>query len=429
VTVSTYLLVAWIALLGADRIDLLGGDGLFLLTPFLILTPVYLTYETIRVAVFRERLTAWKNAPVYSLLLLVFLSVVVLSTFGSTDILASARRSLLLVALSLGTLSVALLATGRAQLERALVLGAEAGLAIAVLFGAFQIAVVVTLIPDEFRVGYLSVDLMPMRYAGLFPRLSGQVVDANRAGLLFLFYLFVLGKWADPGPRRRAWMAIGIVLLLLTLSRSALLAAACVAAVAAWSAWKGRLSPGVMLTTTICVALVTALLLASPNLRGQVGRALEPLGARFSLSEGSAQDHRSLLERGIEEATVSVRRAAVGAGYGESFLLLQDIFPGNRYGNFHSLFLTVMVESGVFALILCLVLLGVPLIYDSPLRPMVAGLVGFNLFYQSLSEPTFWFVLALAWLSLRYSGPAGADAKSGNLPTAPLIRPMEPVAR
>ncbi len=204
-------------------------------------------------------------------------------------------------------------------------------------------------------------------------------------------------------------MTIGIVLLLLTLSRSALLAAASLALIAAWSAWRGRLSPGVMLATTSGVALVTALLLSSPDLRRQVGRALEPLGARFSLAEQSAQDHTRLLDRGMEEATASVRRAAVGAGYGESFLLLQDIFPGNRYGNFHSLFLTVMVESGVFALMLLLVLLGVPLLYDSPLRPMVAGLVGFNIFYQSLGEPTFWLVLALAWLSLRTPGPAEAE--------------------
>ena len=427
--VSTYLLVAWIALLSADRIDLLGGEGPFVLTPFLILTPVYLAYETVRVAVFRERLNLSKTARVYSFVLLMFLSLSVLSTFVSTDILASARRALLLVALSLGTLSVALLTAGRAHLERALVLGAEFGLAIAVLFGAFQIATVLELTPDVFQVGYLSVDISPLRYAGLIPRPSGPVVDANRAGLLFLFYLFVLGKWADPGPRRRAWMTIGIVLLLLTLSRSALLAAASLAAVASWSAWRGRLSPGVVLSMTGSVALVTALLLSSPDLRRQVGRALEPLGARFSLAEQSAQDHTRLLHRGIEEATVSVRRAAVGAGYGESFLLIQGIFPGNRYGNFHSLFLTVMVESGVFALMLSLVLLGVPLIHDSPIRPIVAGLVGFNIFYQSLGEPTFWFVLALAWLSLRSSEPAGADAKSSYSRSAPPIRPMEGTVR
>ena len=76
------------------------------------------------------------------------------------------------------------------------------------------------------------------------------------------------------------------------------------------------------------------------------------------------------------------------------------MFPGNKYGNFHSLYVTVMVESGIFALMSSLVLLGVPLIRGAQLRPMIAGLSVFNVFYQTLSEPLFWFVLALAWLLL-----------------------------
>ena len=195
-------------------------------------------------------------------------------------------------------------------------------------------------------------------------------------------------------------MIVGGVLILLTLSRSAILATMSVGIVAALSHGGGRISRGALLTTSCSVGLITGLLLISPNLRTDVGRALEPLGTRFSLREGSVRDHARLWDRGGREATVSVRRAALGVGYGDSFLLLQDIFPGNKYGNFHSLYLTLMVESGIFALLSSLVLLGVPLIRGAQLRPMIAGLLVFNVFYQSMSEPLFWFVLALAWLSL-----------------------------
>ena len=34
------LLAIWVALLGADRLDLLGGRGPVVLTPFLLLTPI-----------------------------------------------------------------------------------------------------------------------------------------------------------------------------------------------------------------------------------------------------------------------------------------------------------------------------------------------------------------------------------------------------
>ena len=63
---------------------------------------------------------------------------------------------------------------------------------------------------------------------------------------------------------------------------------------------------------------------------------------------------------------------------------------------------------------LSLVLLGVPLIHGGQLRPMIAGLLVFNLFYQVLSEPLFWFVLALAWLLLPPSVSARNNAWSAS---------------
>ena len=93
-------------------------------------------------------------------------------------------------------------------------------------------------------------------------------------------------------------------------------------------------------------------------------------------------------------------RALIGLGYGSSYLVLDDIFPGNRYGNFHSLYVSMFAESGVFALLLIVVLLAVPLARRGPYRALVLGLVVFNVFYQATVEPAFWAVLALAWLSM-----------------------------
>ena len=399
-SVSRYLLVAWVALLGADQIDLLGGEADFVLTPFLVLTPLYLVFETVVMAVQRKRLAVPPATAAYCLVLLVFVSLVLVSTLLGMDILMSARRSLLLLALCGGTFLVAVFAIGRPGLGPALALGAELGLGLAVLFSVAQVVAFFSPGPDVLRVGPVSIGLEPMVYAGIIPRLTGQVADANRAGLLFLFYLFALVQWGTPGARRTSWIIVGSVLILLTLSRSAILAAMSVGLVAALSHGGGRISRGAALTTSCGVGVITALLLISPNLRTDIGRALEPLGTRFSLEDDSARAHARLLDRGVREATVSVRRAALGVGYGNSFLLLQDMFPGNKYGNFHSLYVTVMVESGIFALMSSLVLLGVPLVRGAQLRPMVAGLLVFNLFYQTPAEPLFWFVLALAWLSL-----------------------------
>ena len=112
VNVSTCLLVAWVALLGADRIDLLGGEATFVLTPFPVLTPLYLVFETVVMAVQRKRLALPPATGAYCLVLLVFVSIVLLSTLLGLDIIMSARRSLLLLALCGGTLMVALFAIG-----------------------------------------------------------------------------------------------------------------------------------------------------------------------------------------------------------------------------------------------------------------------------------------------------------------------------
>ncbi|MBT3774984.1 MAG: hypothetical protein HOF87_10600, partial [Gemmatimonadales bacterium] len=55
------LVALWIAVLAADRIDLVGGRASFVLTPFLVLTPVYLTVFALWGAGLRRRvsLSGW----------------------------------------------------------------------------------------------------------------------------------------------------------------------------------------------------------------------------------------------------------------------------------------------------------------------------------------------------------------------------------
>lgn len=90
----------------------------------------------------------------------------------------------------------------------------------------------------------------------------------------------------------------------------------------------------------------------------------------------------------------------IGLGYGNSHLVLQDVFPGNKYGNFHSLYVSMFAEAGVGALVLVLVLLLTPLLVGGPWRSLIAGAVMFNIFYQTPAEPAFWFALASAWLTM-----------------------------
>lgn len=397
--ISAYVLILWTATLAVDRVDFLGGEGAFILTPFLVLTPILLFIEGFRLLEGRGSRSFPRPGQAYLVVLLLFLSVVFISTLLAQDPLMSAKRSALLTFLSLGTLGVGVAISDRDDSKIALVTGAKLGLIVGLVFSILEVLAFLSNLSEPSRFGFLTVDLWPHTYYGIVPRISGQVLDANRGGLLWVFYLFILLRWGSPGVSRWGWVTLGALFILLSLSRSAIL----MGAVTGWFVWSEgrefRVSRRAVLAGLIVAVISSGWLMADSSGRLALIRGLEPLAERLSPAEASTQEHFLLLGRGVQEATESVKRATIGMGYGNSYMELQDIFPGNKYGNFHSLYVTTLAESGVLALILSLLLLGYPLLISSPWRPLIAGFIAFNVFYQTLAEPLFWFALAMAWLT------------------------------
>lgn len=400
---SDALLVVWIALLGADRVDLLGGIVPFAFTPFLALTPVVVLSELLRRHGLARPLSLPRPAIAYLVAALTLLSLVLVSVFVSTELSTSAARAALLLALVVGTFVVALAAHDRVHFARLLARGAVYGVLVFVAFDVVELFDFIAGAADTFRAGPLAIRLVPFTYGQFIPRLSGPVADPNRAGLLLLFYAFVIGRSGWSQGKRWSWIAVVLALILLTISRSAALAVIAAAAVALVERRDVRVPAFALFAGTLALAAATTFLLAAPAERSRLGVTLAPLVQRLSLAEGSATSHLTLVERGISEGTASVPRATTGLGFGNSYTVLQDVFPGNRYGNFHSLYVSMFAESGIFALLVTLVLLGVPLVRAGPWRGLVAGVAVFSIFYQAAAEPVFWTILALAWLTMQES--------------------------
>src|SRR5262249_15551926 len=191
-----------------------------------------------------------------------------------------------------------------------------------------------------------------------------------------------------------------VLLLVATISRSALLGAAAMGLMMAVRQ-RGRVSLVPLVAASLIAAAGIGLFLTNPRVVRRAAAVLTaPASHRLSTSEGSAQSHLALIERGLSDATGSVPTALIGFGYGNSHLVLQDVFPGNKYGNFHSLYVSLFAESGVVALLLIVVLMLTPLIAGGPFRPLIAGAVVFNLLYQTPTEPAFWFALSASWLTI-----------------------------
>lgn len=391
------LLVLWVALLGVDRIDLLGGGGPIVLLPFQILTAVVVLAEwgrRLRAGRLPVPTAATKR---FAALLLCLLALISLSILRSADVSTSLGRALLFAATAVGVPLALGGAANRDAFGQTLARGAQVGLAVAVLFNALCVLALLGAIPKGVTLGLVSVDLTPSVY-GAMPRLGGGALDMNRGGLMALIHTVLIALAPAQIRERRAWVALGAVLVLGSLSRSVLLAAVPIVAMGFFQS-RGRVvtARGVVL---LCTAIAMgAFALLQPGLREGTGRALAPLADRVSIREGSAQSHVALFARAGEVATRSAAGTLLGIGFGTSFRELADFFAGNRYGNFHSTWLTLWVESGILSVIVALLVLVGAWQQAGPLRGLLAGLVLYNGFYNGLSEPLLWVALALTWMA------------------------------
>jgi len=393
----TFFLALWIALIGADRINLAGQNSPFVLTPFLVLTPVVLLGELMRRHRARSTVTVPRGALGFVVVAMALLSMSMGSVYLSRDFQSSLVRVMQLAFNIFGALTVILAARDRTDLPMILARGARIGIGVYFAFNVAAMLVFFKILPETVPTDFGIVRLAPYLYAGLIPRLAGMVEDANRGGMLLVLFGFLLAHGDNNRNRVWRWLSLAAIMLLLTLSRSAMLAAAGAISVMVFTGSGIRIPRRVIAAFSFVVACAVATLLFVPSTRSFAATSLEPILGRLTVVEGSSQDHLHLLLRGVYLGTRSVGAALHGLGYGSSHVVLQDFFPGSRYGNFHSVYVGTFAEVGVFALILLLVLIAVPLLVRGPYRPLVAAIACFGVFYGALSEPLFWLVLVLAW--------------------------------
>jgi hypothetical protein len=391
------LLMLWVALLGIDRVDLLGGNGPLVLVPFQTVTVLTVLVEWGRRLQAGHLPVPTASARRFTALVLTLLAIITLSILRSADVTTSLGRALLLAATAVGVSLTIWGAADREDLGNLLARGAQLGLVVALGFNVVCLLALVGVIPELQRFGPIAVDITPSVY-GTLPRLSGGALDMNRGGLMALIHTVLIALAPGKIRLRSAWIAFGAILVLGSLSRSVMLAAIPSVLYAALMA-RGRL-PNPRVIGVACAGIALgAMALLNPTLRERTARVTAPLANRVSLREGSAQSHLELFARGGEVATRSTAGTLLGIGFGTSFRELADYFAGNRYGNFHSTWLTLWVESGIISAFVALVLIAGALHQGGPLRGLIVGLVFYNTFYNGLGEPLLWVTLALAWIA------------------------------
>jgi len=393
---SGAFLSLWIALLGATRIDLLFGGGPLVLTPFLVLSPVLVLAGLRSTDRTLHRRHPMVGAESFVLALTGLVILLTLSAFFAYDLATSSRRLALLIA-QLGLVTaVGLTLLMRDDRTDILARGARWGIIGSAIFNVLQVLVFVLGGQGGTRG---PIDLSPGLYFGVIPRLTGLAADPNLGGLAAVTFTWLTWQFGTHDVQRRRLVRLGIVCAVLTLSRSAVLAGLVIITMTSLNARSFRVTPTAVGTLAALAAALLAPYLVSPSGADALDSLGGMLGTRLTFDEGSSSQHAQLILLGLEVGTADIKHLLVGIGYGNAFLETQAFFPGNEYGNFHSLFVTFFAEAGILAAVVAFSIFVLAFHRGPTFRAVIAGLFVFNLFQQSHTEPVTWLLLCLAWVA------------------------------
>lgn len=401
-------LIGSIALIGADRIDLLGGRGSFRLPPFLVLAAMAISLRVAIIAV-EQRLFIATTPSVrrqrsFLVLLIVFLFLASISTIFGLD----PARGLMQLA-EVGLVSVLGFCVSTEILaepdrEKLILRAVSLGLMVHLVFCVGQsIALAYGIAPQDVDAqtgSGLATLFAPASSLLWVPRFSGSAIDPNGAGFGLVMYLVLLDAFV-PKSRYTGILRFAIgILVLLTLSRSAML---CWFAYYVFSRRFWRTLTFRQMATWLAapVLLCSVFWFTHKNEIMEVvelWQVSDMISDRLSTGEGtSGGDHVKLIERGFEIWSSSTRTMIAGIGLGAEPRVLSDFFGDDKHANFHCLYVTVLTGLGLPALMVLMILFGYPIVAREGSAPGIAALAAFSVPYQAHTSAMFWLVLALLW--------------------------------
>jgi hypothetical protein len=406
-TLEYSCLVASIALIGADRIDLLGGRGSFRLSPFLAIAAIAVFLRLV-IITFERRLFIVSTPLIrrqtsFLVVLVVFLLLTSISTiFGLEPARGLLQLADVILVSVLGYfVSVEVLA--EPARERLILHAVSYGLIVYMVFCIGQcIAWTYGIAQDVDQGTGSGIATLFAPSSSLFwvPRFSGSAIDPNGAGFGLVMYLVLLDAFV-PKSRYTRMLRFAIALfVLLALSRSAIL---CWGAYYVFSQafWKQLTLRRIMPLLVAPLVLCSLLWVTHKNeilKMVELWQVSDMISDRLSAGEGSSGgDHVKLIQRGLETWSSSARTMVVGIGLGAEPRVLADFFGDDKHGNFHCLYVTVLAGLGLPAFIVLLILFGYPVIANEGVTPGIAALAAFNVPYQAHTSAMFWLILALLW--------------------------------
>jgi hypothetical protein len=399
--------VGCVGLIGADRIDLLAGHGFFRLTPFLVFAPLVVLIRVLfmgwgdgfQVAITSPLRRQIPYVVVFALFLLVSFASTIFGLNPGRGIVALC--DLVLVSALGYCISVRILADPAP--EKLVVRSVTFAL---IVYSIFCIGECIAWNHGLFRLEEEPSSSIGTLFAptstlfGIWPRLSGFSLDANRAGFILVIYLVLLDRFVVATRYSRFLRFTIGLFILLAVSRSAMLCwiAYCFFSKAFWHRLATRRKAFTVATVVLVCSLVGFVYRKEITGLLDLWQVSEVVSDRLSGEQGtSGGEHIELIWRGLETWSSSTRTVVAGIGFAGAPRFLGDFFGDNKYGNFHSLYVSVLAELGLPAFLLFMILFIYPVIGRKGAAPCIAAIAIFNVALQSYMEPFFWVALALVW--------------------------------
>ena len=389
VYILTILMVAFI---GADRVNLLSDSfEYFVFTPFILFALIF--NVLIFVFYIDELNFDWFEKNVITFI--IYFLTLIISIFFSIDVYISLKRFSLIFFIIITSLTI-LSYYSKTQLIDILIKSSILG---SFIFYIFNVILALNWF-SYLDINFPLINFEPDEIAYFVPRFGGYSIDVNRGTVILLFFTYIIYFFADKNKLIKIILFMNSIFVLFSFSRTVYLMIFMVFLFYFFNnKQKDRLKLIKYLSFLFSIFITITFLLhfyEYINIELTVKERLDIFDfSRFS----SSGIHIKLIIEGIITAFNDIKILFLGSGHGTSYMLIDGYYwSGSKYGNYHSMYITSLVESGLFnSLFLLLFTFIVPLYSNNKnfLIPIIFGLFFFNVFYQLNSEPIFWFIIFL----------------------------------
>lgn len=400
--ITNTLIIVWIASIGADRIDFAFGKASFTITPFILLSGIIVLNHVVMnivnctvpaYSIKNIKKLVWPYIIIAMFLILVFVSVL----FANDLDLGFKRITLLCFELCFVFILTQMLLIR--DYPYLIAKGSQLGILLFLVFDIIQIVYWFSPPFAQTAKSFDFINIIPPSYGLLAPRPSGFSLDMNRGGILLVFYfsnILLFGKYVRY---KGYYLSLAFILLIITFSRSAIISflvfmLSYLLLKRKEVRWRAIAGYAFVIIVSFVALLAAIQGQSSLDLAGLMTERVNFSGT------SSGGEHFDLLNKGVATFSESVRTMAFGIGFGSAYTALADFFDFDKNSNFHSLYITLLAETGFLTLIIVTILLIIPTFMSPQYTPLLVALIFFNLFYQMTLEPAFWLIIVWSWTRL-----------------------------